>query len=179
MRTEFPLWTSHDGDVKPSMGNVSILQVKISYPITSHDFNVQISTVVPSQIATGYFWLLVSVSASMKTCIYQETQTQKLEQTFFLSFCPSVGEWKEWDLLHFCIACFLKDPARKPLAMRSWQRKGLLWSVKRLHLDPASVPETACCAIQKCLCANSPITHFLCPLCKFSLAGKLPELPAE
>lgn len=107
------------------MGNVSILQVKISYPITSHDFNVQISTVVPSQIATGYFWLLVSVSASMKTCIYQETQTQKLEQTFFLSFCPSAGQWKEWDLLLFLHCLFSERPSKEAISHEELAEEGL------------------------------------------------------
>lgn len=61
--------------------------------------------------------------------------------------------------------CLLYErPSEEAISKWSWQRKGLLWSVKRLHLDPASVPETACCAKQKSLCANSPITHFLSPL---------------
>lgn len=36
MRKEFPLWTSHNGDVKASLGNVGILQVKIPHSIISH-----------------------------------------------------------------------------------------------------------------------------------------------
>lgn len=101
----------------------------------------------------------MGISAALKTCIYQGTWAQKF--SLFLPLSRTVEAMGFAPFLH-CV--FYERPSEEAISKWSWQRKGLLWSVKRLHLDPASVPETACCAKQKSLCANSPITHFLSPL---------------
>lgn len=93
----------------------------------------------------GYYWAFLHLC---KPESIKRSEHRNWSRPFFCLSGPQRDRGSN-GICSFLHCLLSEEPSEEDFSKWSWQRKDLLWAVKRLHLDPASVPETAFYTKQK------------------------------